>query len=288
MFADYRALGVRGLGVMLVATAALFSCAASETEADFTEALLTRFERAYPSAKFEIEEPLVVRRNKGGENELAINLHRIWEYCKNVPDDCERVRAEYIEKIAAIDEPKPEPGQFRIIVRDQQYVDNLDAMAKQNPDKPVTSLYERIGDDLYAILAADYPGSIALVGQERLNELKLANSAAFAQAFRQTQAALPAIPTPASIQLEGAVLEGKEYLATLLYDRAAWRGVSDIVGPDMFVTVVSDKFVFAGILPDGERLERFAKTVEEDCKVQERCVSPNIYRFRNGRWVLAR
>jgi len=25
----------------------------------------------------------------------------------------------------------------------------------------------------------------------------------------------------------------------------------------------------------------------EDCAAQQRCVSPNIYRFREGRWVIA-
>ena len=43
-----------------------------------------------------------------------------------------------------------------------------------------------------------------------------------------------------------------------------------------------------GPMPDGPSLEAFRETVDEDCRAQPRCVSPNIYRFRGGRWVIAR
>ena len=68
---------------------------------------------------------------------------------------------------------------------------------------------------------------------------------------------------------------------------SSWRGIAAEAGPDLFVTAVSDHFVFVGSMPDGARLEAFKQTVREDCAAQQRCVSPNIYCFRDGRWMIA-
>ncbi|WP_298195094.1 hypothetical protein [Novosphingobium sp.] len=40
-------------------------------------------------------------------------------------------------------------------------------------------------------------------------------------------------------------------------------------------------------MPDGAKLDGFAETVRKDCAEQERCISPHIYRFRNGQWRIA-
>jgi hypothetical protein len=45
--------------------------------------------------------------------------------------------------------------------------------------------------------------------------------------------------------------------------------------------------VIAGILPDGGKLTGLKRMVSEDCEKEERCVSPNVYRYREGRWAIA-
>jgi transcriptional regulator with XRE-family HTH domain len=65
------------------------------------------------------------------------------------------------------------------------------------------------------------------------------------------------------------------------------KKIAALVGPDLFVPVVFDGFVFVAALPDGPALEDFAATVSKDCAEQERCISPHIYRFRNGQCRIA-
>ena len=61
-----------------------------------------------------------------------------------------------------------------------------------------------------------------------------------------------------------------------------------ITPPALSVTAVSYRFVLVCTLPSGPKLEDLRQTVREDCDAQPRCVSPNIYRFRDGQWVIAR
>ncbi|WP_260581625.1 hypothetical protein [Sphingopyxis sp. PET50] len=110
---------------------------------------------------------------------------------------------------------------------------------------------------------------------------------AWNRGWRQTVAILPVFPDPEKFREQAMAFESDQYLASLTADLATWQKVSDAVGPDLFMTVVSDQFVFAGPMPDGPGFEKFRQTVEEDCRAQPRCVSPNIYRFRDGRWVIA-
>ena len=102
-----------------------------------------------------------------------------------------------------------------------------------------------------------------------------------------TYAHLPKLPITNLLEKDAVAFEAKEYLGSLLTQREKWAVWSKAVGPEMFVTVVSDQFVFVGKLPNGPKLDQFAKTVADDCSHQQRCISPHIYRFSDGQWVVA-
>jgi hypothetical protein len=263
------------------------SCgAAAQTEDSFTREMLDLFKQEYPRSKFEIAEPLTLTRDKGKDLELRINLHRIWDNCQNVPAECGQRKIEYVTKTDFTSMPKPVRETLRVMVRDKQYVGYLESLP-QKEDEPAgrTAVYRKIGDDLFAFLAQDSTERIALVSDETLKDLGLNEDAAFALAKRQTEAILPKI-SATSIKLNGATgFEGKEYLSALLYGRERWDEIASLMGPD---TVTSDQFVFVGTLPSGPGLEKFRESVESDCQQAGRCVSPNIYRYRDGLWVLAR
>jgi hypothetical protein len=264
--------------------------AAAQTEEGFSSEMLARFAKAYPQNRFEISEPLTLVRDKGADAETVINLHRIWLYCKNVPAECDRLQHEYIAKANYPDLPPPKASQLRIIVRDLEYVSYLRSLeGKGDPGKPAPkNVIEPIGDDLFAIIAADEGDKIALVTEEQIADFGLNRAKAFSIAMQQTRSNFGEFPKPEVFASQGAGFETREYGSALLFDREAWAKIADAVGPDLFVTVVSDQFVFAGKIADGTKLDGFRKSVEEDCAQQERCVSPNIYRFRNGRWVIAK
>lgn len=225
---------------------------------------------------------------QGGEwDDAQFNLHRIYGYCQNATaEDCEAAKREFVEKVSK-KPAKLTSGSLRLIVRDQQYLDYLKSIKSDDPQKYEFAVYEQIGDDLYALLASDSPDQIAVVGDRGLKELGLTREQAWSIAYKQTLAILPKIPVPDQLKKSAVAYQDQEYLGSLLVDRAAWSKLAEKVGSELFVTVVSDSFVFAGWMPDGPDLEKFKQTVRDDCATQQRCISPNVYRFRHGRWAVS-
>lgn len=93
------------------------------------------------------------------------------------------------------------------------------------------------------------------------------------------------MPTAVQLRKSAMAYEDAPYLGSLVIDTNAWAKVAAAIGPDVFMTVVSDQFVFFGQMPDGAGLESFKKTVADDCAARQRCISPHLYRFRDGQWV---
>lgn len=222
---------------------------------------------------------------KGGEwDEATVNFHRVHGYCQSASaDDCEALKKEFVEKITK-KPPAANRASLRLIVRDAQYIGYVRATEKS--DK--LAHFEQIGEDLFVLLASDSPDAIALVGDKGLKDLGLSRDEAWAIAASQTRALLPALPTSAQLKSNPVAYQDDELLGSLLIDRAAWAELARAIGPDLFVTVVSDQFVFVATMPDGPHLDAFKKSVAEDCSGQTRCISPNVYRFRDGQWVVSR
>jgi len=274
--------------VLMLLAMPVAACAAPS--GDLRAEMIARLAKAMPGATLSADpdDPLVIVFKGGDWGEGSFNLHRIDGYCRQASArDCANVKAEFVAKVAR-KPAKATAASLRLIVRDRDYKDYVDSVGKQAPDKGDFAKYRQIGDDLFAFLAADSADTIALVGDVTLKELGLTADQAWAQAQAQTRAVLPPLPDPQQLTKTATAYEDKEYLASLLIDLPAWGAIAAKVGPDLFVTAVSDQFVFVGTLPDGPKLEKFRKTVAEDCRAQERCVSPHIYRFRDGRWVIAK
>ena len=275
------------LAALLLVTASAAGAPPADPDGFRTE-MLGRIHAALPALELtaKADEPLVIRA-KGGEWEDAeFNLHRIYAYCRDSSEaECETAKAEFVRKLAK-PVATPQPATLRLIVRDAEY---LSYVRNQETKREVgrIAIYEPIGEDLYAILASDSPEQIALVGDATLKTLGLTQAEAWERARRETATKLPALPTAAQLRSSGVGYEADEYLASLLIDLGRWAEIAREVGPDLFITVVSDQFVLVGTIPDGPGLDRFKKTVADDCAAQQRCISPHIYRFRSGRWVIA-
>jgi hypothetical protein len=257
-------------------------------ERAFTTEMLGRIRAALSTASIEAvpDEPLTLRgKTKNGED-TQYNLHRIYGFCAQAePAACEASKAEYVQKLSVVP-PKPTAASLRLIVRDRQYVDFL--RAQETNGSGASVFVKPIGEDLFILLASDSPDQIAVIGESVLKELGLSPAEAWDRAHAQTRKALPALPAPEQLASSAVAYEGEEYQGSLLADLEGWARLSASVGPDLFVTVVSDQFVMAAKMPDGPDLDAFRQAVAEDCAAQPRCISPNIYRFRDGRWAIAR
>lgn len=264
------------------------ACQAAPSEREFSEDMLARLRVSEPQAELRIkaDEPLVIQQVEDGKWDKAfINLHRVYQYCLSaIPADCEASKREFAGKIG-IKPPPPKPETLRLIVRGNDYVAYVREMFG-----PSGKLLEprQIGDDLYAILAFDAPDTIAVATTDMLKDLNLTLDAAWFLAMRQTKAVLPPLPDGKKLSRVAMAYQDKEYLGSLLADPEGWRRVASDAGPNMFVTVVSDQFVFVGMMPDGPELDSFKQSVAEDCLQQQRCTSEHVYRFRDGRWTIAK
>ncbi len=277
---------------MLMAFALLcpIAChAAPRSEKAFAADMLRRLRTAMPGKTLTSDpaDPLAITVTGDGPPKLdQINLHNIHAACEHATAaECREEKAEFVAATALPMAPITATD-LRLVVRGADYVAAANAMFAKDPDR--RPLAEPIGDDLYAVLAADSPKSTALVSRPMLDPLKLSPAAAWALAARQTAAKLPPIPTPEKLKSGGTAMQGFDYTGSLLLDRKAWADLARKIGPDLFVTVVSDGFVLVGVRPDGPSLDAFKASVSEDCARLSHCISPHIYRFRDGRWTIAR
>jgi hypothetical protein len=280
---------MRGIFALLALILAASACSARSPEERFSADLLGRFRAARPGAAISAKpgDPLLLLVAKGGGwEEGQISLSRIYGYCaRATATECETVKAEFVRKLPGKAPAGIAPSRLRLVIRNRHYWDYFQTLP---PKDGGMAFAEPIGADLYAFLAADSPDAIMLVGKEELDRLKLGRAEAWALALRQTLGALPPLPTAALLARHVVVYQDQAYLASLLLDRDGWARLAAKVGPDLFVTVVSDQYVFIAKRPDGPSMDEFKKGVAQDCAEQERCLSPNVYRFRNGGLTIAR
>jgi hypothetical protein len=278
--------------VLLASGLALFIAAPAmaESEKAYQADMLARLHKAVPTATFtpQTDDPFAITITHGPDQmkEGTINLHRIFSYCQNAPKaDCTAAKEEFVATLTA-PVPVETKADLRVIVRDKEYRDySLGLFAKEPGRAPLT---RQIGDDLFEILAFDTPETIRLAGPEDLKKYTMSIEEAWALGEAQTAKIISPPPSPEDITKGTVSLEGPAYVASALVQKSAWESLAKSVGPDLFMTVVSDHFVFVGITPDGPNFDARAKAVKDDCKEQQRCVSPHIYRWRDGMWKIAR
>lgn len=274
---------------ILAALMAVNSLSAQEVSAEqtFAERIVTLLRDSIPEATFAQEpgDPLQINVTGHPEwDEVTYNLHRIYGFCESASaDECEDQIGRFIQS-ASEEAPGLDAANLRIIVRDATYWSYVkQALA----DKGELPAYKQIGEDLFAILALDSPNSIQIAAPETIAELGLEPDVAWERALGQTLELLSEIPSAQAFEESLHAFDGEAYVGTMLADIAEWSRVSEQVGPDLMITVASDDFVVAGIVPDGEALDGFKQAVAQDCAAAPRCVSPNVYRFRDGGWVIA-
>lgn len=270
---------------LLAATA----CQAQSNDArSFAAGMIAQIKQRSPGVEIvQQDDPLSISLKGGGwKEEATLNFHRIYGYCqKAAPADCAATRTEFLDKILAHSAPPAfTAASLRLAVRDLQYVSYVRRLEKGAP----LILAEPIGEDLFAVLVSDSAETVALVTPDKLQTLGMTREQAWRRAWDQTRAALPPLPEGTALAKSAMVFQDQEYLASMLIDGKAWRSIAAKAGPDLFATVVADNYVFVGLMPDGPDLAKFRQTVREDCESQPRCISPNLYRFREGRWVVSR
>lgn len=254
----------------------------------FAQGALPKIRAVFPDAEIEQEpgEPLQINiTRKDDTDPVMMNLHRVFGFCQNVPAaECEAELNGLIGMLAKAPKmPQGKAGNLRLIVRDEQYW-NYVLGTKLDPLPP----HRQIGDDLFAILVFDSPEAIALASADQIAELGLSTENAWLFAERQTARIIPGLPEDGA-RIEGlTVFQGEEYTGSMMAYPDRWEALAAANGPDLAVIANSDQFVVAAVVPDGAELEKYRGLAEDQCRLSPRCISPNVYRWRAGRWVIAR
>ena len=278
----------RWLAALLVALAPLPAAAQDDTPATqeaFANMMIRELQKQFPEGEFvpAADDPLAITASGfNGWEDATINFHRPYYFClENAEADCAVMRAEFLTNIST---PPPSftEADLRVIVRHEEYLayvsDSLPA------DQRIAA--RPVGGELVAMLALDSPTSIAVATADDLADFGLDAEAAWVLAQANTRAILPPLPT--GDDLEGLmVFTDMEYLSSMAYPPADWAEVARKVGPDLFIAPIDDYFVVVGRVPDAE-LPGLREVVADNCRASARCLSPEVLRFRNGQWVIAR
>ncbi len=269
--------------------AALATPAASQDTLEtreFAEAMVDRLQDAVPEGSFELEpgEPLQINVANTPRFEVGtVNLHRIYGFCLEAPrKECDRQISNLVQMVME-EERAPGPENLRIIVRDAEYWGYI---VETIPTEDLPQ-HQKIGEDLYAILAVDYPRTIAVGVSGVMDDIGVTADAAWERAAENTRDAIPQLPNGSTLADNWSAFEGTEYISSVMFDVNAWAPIAEAAGPDLFITVTSDQFVLAGILPAGDQFDELKQAVLEDCNAAARCISPHVYRYRDGMWVIA-
>ncbi|MFM5908655.1 MAG: hypothetical protein ACKOPO_13895 [Novosphingobium sp.] len=225
---------------------------------------------------------------RGDEEELTIYLDRVWRYCQQARTaECRDMQAEFIANMAA-PRPKPTARSLRFIVRDAAYVASIRAMGAQGARWGEQTIFTRpIGDDLHMVLASDSKDTVAIVSSAMLKEIGLSEDDAWLIAVPQTRSILPRLADASALTRQWHAYQGQAYLGSIMGLTDDWNELAVQMGPDMFATAVSDQLFVAGKVESGEPLAKLLRGAENDCKAAQRCISPHVFRFREGRWVIA-
>ena len=272
--------------------AAVQAQAEQPTPGVFAREMVALIHRAAPKAHLRIDsaDPLHLTlrlKPESGEDqgEQQIYLNRIFEYCaKASVADCSSTKERFVRGMTDLQRAVTLKS-LRIIVRNSDYATAIAAM--RDKDGQPTAFTRQLGDGLYMILAADAPDTIAMVNAGGLDELGITEEQAWDLAAIQTRVILPRLPNADAIRKAWQGFQGGDYLGSMAIDLEGWQALADAVGPDMFITVASDQVVIVGTLADGPDLTKLAEAVRGDCEAAPRCISPHVYRFRDGQWKIA-
>lgn len=282
--------GLTAAAVMLAFAGAPLAAQPTDDDRAFAEQAMVEIAAALPDAAISMApgDPLQINIKRATEAESGeINLHRLRGFCRTISAaDCAAEQTRLINVLVnAASRRAPKAGDLRIIVRDTQYWDYVARTLGKDGDLP---LHRRIGDDLYAILALDSPEAIQVAQREAVADLGLEPDEAWTQAVDQTRLVVPALSTNERIAENLFVFEGNEYTGSMLANGDSWAVLAARNGPDLAVIVSSDQLVIAGIVPSGPDLAQFESLAREQCDIAPRCISPHVYRWQGGMWVIAR
>ncbi|MGN6820765.1 MAG: hypothetical protein ACTHJR_19075 [Sphingomonas sp.] len=256
---------------------------------DVAGQVVMRVYRSLPDAAITIVNASTLKIKPAGRSETTISLDRIRDFCSvNDADACRGEEDKFAEGIVemATSDYAITRDRLRVIVRDTAYVRGSAAtLAAKKGSIPVNA---PLAEGISLVLAADFPNTTSLVGDESLKPLGLDGQAALALGTDQVLKDLPSLPSLDEVKGKILVISDYDYGASMLLRPERWRALAEGTNGMLFVAVPSDNNVLIGTVPPDASLAKLRELVSQDYATASRGVSPLIYRWSPGGWVAAK
>ncbi|HYJ53852.1 MAG TPA: hypothetical protein VEW04_11850 [Allosphingosinicella sp.] len=249
--------------------------------------MAARIREALPGRDVQIAGPLTLGiTGPDGDGPRTVNLDRVWNVCQSSDAvSCEASISNFVAASGELVTERPQftRGQLRVMVRSEEYCVEV---RRLYAERSQTAQTRSLPGELCAVLVADAPNTMRLLGADDLNELGLIAAEAWPIAERQTLANLP---DPASLTFENglAVVGGREYVPSLILAADGWRSLAAAQG-EILMAVPSDGGLVAFRASDVPDLSRLGAVVEQEFANGERGISRHIYRWTAQGWAIAR
>lgn len=265
-----------------------FHVTAAPSEAEFTQDMLARIRKLTTGVTLEVAGPLSLRVSGGSQDGGAINFDRIYAFCeKNDAAACEEQKDRFASGMASslvMTDTSVTPGRLRVVVRNADYAKDMNAAAL-GKTRIGALVIAPVAAGVDLVLAADFPQTTRLVGEDDLKSLGLSRDQAIALGTKQVLAALPPLPDAKKLSSGVSLIAGQDYGASYLLAADQWRARAKDVTGILWIAIPADERVVMGVARDEAELARLKPVVANDFATAPRGISPLIYRWTDKGWL---
>lgn len=261
----------------------------ASTQASFTESIARLVHEASAAFRVAVLGPLTIHvdATDTDKHDLRVSLDRVWAECQGDPRHCEDDARSFVDKmVAAIETPAAQATREQVVavLRPRAY---FDAIGGPSASGVVADPF--VGD-LFAAYVVDLPQAVRSLSAADMTSLGLARgdlpSLARANLAHRlgSSVELLARAKPGSV----AVVQTGSYFESsrlLLVDD--WVALAARLTQPMFAAVPANDVLVFAVAPPAEQLAKLRGAIQGLYASSERPVSPHLYRWDAGRWIVA-
>jgi hypothetical protein len=273
------------LALFFLGIASAASATERPTQDSLTRDMAARIRQALPNHEVETTGPLTLRLMRPGGAGTTVNLDRVWRVCQT--GDAEACEGSIANFVGAAHELVSNPdftrAQLRVMVRSEQYCMEIRRIYSERQRAAQT---RSLPGALCVVLVADAPNTMRVLGDDDLADLGLASADAWSMGERQTLANLPS-PTSLTFENGLAVVAERDYVPSLILASDGWRSLAAAHG-DVLMAVPKDGVMIVLRASETGDLSRLRQFVADDFANGERGISPDLFRWTEQGWAVAR
>lgn len=287
MRAHHRSMKAMAAALLAAPLTAATPALAAPDDTALTRDILARVRHRLPMRTIEISGPLSLRVSDARGEDGEINLDRLAAFCaQSTARECRAQKERFVTGIVesmSTDYAALTRERLRVVVRNDDYAAAMNAQSASGATgRLVMGL---VAPGLNLVLAADYPDTTRLVGENDLKSLGLSRDESIALGTRQVLATIPALPGAGELGGAIVLLPDLDYGAAAILATDHWRKVAKDLPGVLWIAVPGDQHVLMGQVTRTEDLEQLKPVIAKAFTEAPRGISPTIFRWAGDGWV---